>query len=85
MAVRHLAEIAERLIGYGRAPSDPVAVVSNATLPEQSVHETTLGAVGEGSEVASLPTPALVVIGRVVSLRKTLDWYAGRLKENSLG
>jgi uroporphyrin-III C-methyltransferase len=85
MAVRHLAEIAERLIGYGRAPSDPVAVVSNATLPEQSVHETTLGAVGDGSEVASLPTPALVVVGRVVSLRKTLDWYAGRLKENSLG
>jgi len=85
MAVRNLAAIAERLIAFGRAPSDPVAVVSNATLPEQSVHETTLGAIGDGSEVASLPTPALVVVGRVVSLRKTLDWYAARLKENSLG
>ena len=85
MAVRHLAEIAEHLIGFGRAPSDPVAVVSNATLPDQSVHETTLGAIGDGSEVSKLPTPALVVIGRVVSLRHALDWYSERLKENSLG
>jgi uroporphyrin-III C-methyltransferase len=85
MAVRHLAEIAQRLISFGRAPADPVAIVSNATLPEQSVHETTLGAIGDGSEVANLPTPALVVVGRVVSLRKTLDWYDARLKENRFG
>ena len=85
MAVKNLAAIAERLITFGRVPADPVAIVSNATLPEQSVHETTLGAIGDGSEVANLPTPALVVVGRVVSLRKTLDWYAARLKENRFG
>jgi uroporphyrin-III C-methyltransferase len=85
MAVRNIAAIAERLIGFGRARSDPVAIVSNATLPHQSVLETTLGAIGEGSEVADLPTPALVVVGRVVSLRNTLDWYAAALRENKLG
>ena len=85
MAVKNLAAIAERLIGFGRACSDPVAIVSNATLADQSVFETTLGSIGEGSEVADLPTPALVVVGRVVSLRKALDWYAEAIRENKLG
>lgn len=85
MAVKNLAAIAEKLIAFGRAPADPVAIVSNATLPEQSVFETRLGAVGEGGDVAGLPTPALVVIGHVVDLRPALDWYAQALRENGLG
>ena len=85
MAVKNLPAIATRLISFGRAPSDPVAIVSNATLPEQSVYETELGAIDGGSRVENLPTPALVIIGGVVNLRGALDWYAGSLKENKLG
>lgn len=85
MAVRNIAAIAERLIAFGRARSDPVAIVSNATLPDQSVFETTLGAIDDGPGVADLPTPALVVVGRVVSLRNALDWYAAAERENTLG
>ena len=85
MAVKNLAAIAEKLIGFGRAPSDPVAIVSNATLPEQSVFATTLGGIGEGAKVEDLPTPALVVIGHVVDLLPALDWYADALRENRLG
>lgn len=85
MAVRNMARIAERLLAAGRDPAEPVAVVSNATLPVQTVHETTLGTVGDGAFLAGLPTPAMVVVGRVVDLHRTLDWYAGALRENRLG
>ena len=43
VALRHLDRIAARLIAAGRAPAEPVAVVSRATLPDQRVIETTLG------------------------------------------
>ncbi len=84
MAVKNLRAIATRLVEGGRAPDDPVAVVSNASLPDQTVFETTLGDVvaGRGED---LPTPAIVVIGRVVSFRETLDWYVAGLRENGIG
>lgn len=85
MAVRNLAQIAERLLAFGRAGDEPVAIVSNATLPHQSVHETTLGDIGDGAATAGLATPAIVVVGRIVNLRHALDWYAGSLRDNRLG
>jgi len=59
-----------------------VAIVSNAALPQQSVIETTLGAVAGLGEIA---TPAIVVVGPASRHRAMLDWYAGDLRENPLG
>jgi uroporphyrin-III C-methyltransferase len=76
MASRHLPKIAERLLAGGRRSDEPVAVVSRATTPDQSVLVSTLG---EISRVAArIRPPAIVVIGEVVRLRDALDW-AGRL------
>lgn len=72
MALRHLDDIAARLIGAGRPPSEPVAIVSKATTAAQRVVMTTLGemaAAGQGIE-----GPAIVVIGEVARLHDTLDW-----------
>lgn len=85
MAVKNLDSIAHTLLGYGRSPDDPVAIISNATLPTQSVYETTLGEISTAVEPLDLPTPALVVVGGVVSFREALDWYAAALRENALG
>jgi uroporphyrin-III C-methyltransferase len=85
MAVRNLPKIAAALLGYGRDGAEPVAVISNASLPEQSVHRTTLGAVRDDPGIAGLPTPALVVLGHVVDFHETLDWYVQALRENALG
>jgi len=46
MALKNIDVIAQRLIAAGRARSEPVAIISKATLPEQRVIETTLGAAG---------------------------------------
>ncbi|MFC0010895.1 uroporphyrinogen-III C-methyltransferase [Devosia nitrariae] len=82
MAVRHLPNIAGKLLAAGRDPADRLAVVSNGTLPDQSVVETTLGAAGS---LADLETPAIVVVGPVSAYRPLLDWYAPDLRENGIG
>ena len=58
----------------GRAPNDPVAVVSNATTPAQTVLETTLGSAAADAQAQSITPPAIVVVGNVVGLRAGLDW-----------
>ncbi|AEQ53923.1 uroporphyrinogen-III C-methyltransferase [Pelagibacterium halotolerans] len=84
MAVKHLPSIAEKLIAAGRDGSDRLAIVSNAALPDQSVLETTLGRAGDLAD-AAVPTPAIIVLGPVSRYRETFDWYAGPLRENTIG
>ena len=72
MALKHLPNIGDRLIGGGRTPGEPVAIVSRATTPEQHVLVSTLGDV-VGASVGS-QTPAIIVVGEVVHMRAGLDW-----------
>jgi uroporphyrin-III C-methyltransferase len=72
MASRHLQQIAERLLACGRASDEPIAIISKATTPEQSVTISTLGEVARAAP--SVLAPAIVVIGEVVRLRAALDW-----------
>ena len=74
MALKHLEAIAGRLLAGGRDPEEPVAVVSQATLPGQAVLETTLAECHAASMEAGLTPPCLVVVGEVVRLRAGLDW-----------
>jgi uroporphyrin-III C-methyltransferase len=85
MAVKHLGEIAAALLAGGRDADDPVTIVSNATLPDQTVLETTLSAVPAFLERITPPTPAIVVVGRIAECRSVLDWYKGALKESAIG
>jgi uroporphyrin-III C-methyltransferase len=82
MALNHLGEIAAALIGAGRTPDDPVAIVSKATTAQQRVIETTLAHAAAAAAAASIEPPAMVVVGPVVALRAGLDWLgasAGRV------
>ncbi len=74
MALKHLATIAEHLIDGGRAPSERVAIVSQATTSAQSVLETTLGIAADDAAKRAIIPPAIVVVGEVVGLRPGLDW-----------
>ena len=82
MALKHLDEIAARLIEGGRDANEPAAIVTSATTGAQMVIETTLGAApGRSHEVSP---PALFVVGEVVRLRAGLDWVgalSGRVLE----
>ena len=74
MAMKTLPKISAALIEAGRAPSEPVAVVSDATLPGMRVLETTLARAAGDVARAGIEPPAIVCIGRVVAMREVLDW-----------
>ena len=74
MALKHIAPISARLMENGRSADEPVAVVSDASLPEQRVLETTLGRVADDIESQGFRPPAMFVVGQVVKLRAALDW-----------
>ncbi|MEM7212339.1 MAG: uroporphyrinogen-III C-methyltransferase [Pseudomonadota bacterium] len=76
MAIKTLPKISAALIKGGRLPSEPVAVVCNATLPGMQVIETTLGSVVADVETAGIAPPAIVCIGEVVRMRQALDWMS---------
>ncbi len=76
MGMKHIAQISAALLAAGRAPSEPVAVVTNATLPAQSVLETTLAACTTDIADAGLEPPAIICVGRSALMRQTLDWQA---------
>jgi uroporphyrin-III C-methyltransferase len=74
MGLRRARAIAARLLAAGRAPETPVALVSRASLPDQSTIETSLAALVEGRvDPAGVPRPALVVIGEIVRWRPFLE------------
>lgn len=74
MGMRQLPKITDRLLGAGRSADEPVAIVSNATLPDMSVLESTLAEVAQAAADAGVGAPSLVCIGKNVALRQTLDW-----------
>jgi uroporphyrin-III C-methyltransferase len=72
MALTTIDALAIALIEAGRAADEPVCVIARATLPDQRVLHTTLGAVTLAVRRAALPSPATLVIGPVVGLAATL-------------
>jgi uroporphyrin-III C-methyltransferase len=82
MALAHAEEIATKLIAAGRSPDEPAAIISNATLPDQSVRTMTLSEMGEQARESS--APAVFVIGENVRLRKGFDWLSMASKGSSL-
>ena len=74
MGLKHLATITARLLSAGRSASEPVAILCNATLPSQQILETTLAHAVADVETAGLRPPAIICIGRSVSMRQVLDW-----------
>ncbi|MFA5123603.1 uroporphyrinogen-III C-methyltransferase [Zavarzinia sp.] len=74
MGVHHMAGIAERLIAGGRSPAEPVAVITDASLPSQRVVEATLATAAATIATEAVRAPAMIVIGEVVRLRAELDW-----------
>ncbi|XWN32491.1 MAG: uroporphyrinogen-III C-methyltransferase [Devosia sp.] len=82
MAAKHLATIARRLMDGGRAPDEPVAIIANATLPDQQVITTTLSA---AATLQKVPTPAIVVVGQAVRLIDAVHWFDAAKSKGLMG
>lgn len=73
MGVINAAEISHQLIRHGRAAQTPVAVISRGTRSDQCVQTGTLAALARLALGA--PTPALLVIGEVVTFHHVINWF----------
>jgi uroporphyrinogen III methyltransferase / synthase len=69
MGARSLPEIIRRLQENGRSPDEPIAIIREGGRPQQQVWTGTLTDIVEQTANISL-SPAVIVIGEVVKLRK---------------
>lgn len=76
MGIKHIARIAAALVDAGRALSEPVAIVTDATTPSQRVLETTLGTIEADIASSGIEPPAIICVGRSVLMRQVLDWQS---------
>jgi uroporphyrin-III C-methyltransferase len=77
MGLGRLAEIANGLIAHGREPGTPAAVIANGTTGDQEVATAPLVEIADAA--IGLPSPALIVVGDVVSLSERIAAWRGTL------
>jgi len=73
MGLHNLSKITSKLIEIGKPKDFPCAVISRGTTKEQRTVIGTLQNIVELSK--DIPTPALIVVGRVIELREQLKWF----------
>lgn len=78
MGLSKVEEISARLMEAGMPPETEAAVVSRATMPEQRTCTADLAHIAEEVRSAGLVSPALIVVGEVVSLRNGLNFFEKR-------
>ncbi|MDQ3511138.1 MAG: uroporphyrinogen-III C-methyltransferase, partial [Pseudomonadota bacterium] len=75
MGVAGLDRLRERLLAHGRSPQTPFAMVENGSRPEQRVIVGTLADLPETARLHEVKSPALLILGEVAALARTLHWF----------
>ena len=75
MGVRTLSENCRRLVEAGMAADTPVAVIRWGSRPDQQTVIGTLADIADRVADAGLTAPAITIVGQVVTLRETLNWF----------
>lgn len=75
MGLKNLPNIVCSLMADGKDPRTPAAVIQEGTTSRQKVAVGTLQNIAEEAERAGIRTPAITVVGNVVSLKDEIGWY----------
>lgn len=75
MGVKNLPKIVQRLCDNGRPADTPVALVRWGTTPKHKTVTGTLENIVAKAQQAGMKAPALIVVGKVVTLREKLQWF----------
>ncbi len=78
MGVERIRQIAASLIAEGMDKATPVAMIRWGTTGRQQSIAGTLGAIADIADEKKFSAPAVTVIGDVVKLRSTLNWFEHR-------
>lgn len=76
MGLVGLAEICAALIAHGRAPDTPVALVEKGTTRDQRVLIADLATIAQTVADNNVHGPTLLIIGEVVKLHASLQWFS---------
>ncbi len=79
MGLHRLNKIANKLMEIGKPKDYPIAVISQGTTKNEKTVVGTLENIWEKAK--ELPTPALIVVGKVVNLREQLSWFEQKIKK----
>ncbi|MET0954207.1 MAG: uroporphyrinogen-III C-methyltransferase, partial [Aeromicrobium sp.] len=74
-AVARIGEVAAGLVDAGRKPETPVAMTRVGTTTEQTTVVSTLAAIAADAKAAGMTSPAITVVGEVVTMREALSWF----------
>lgn len=75
MGLGNLPHITRELIAGGKAPDTPAAVIQAGTTARQRTAAGTLATIGEEVKKAGIHTPAIIIVGEVISLQEQLNWF----------
>lgn len=75
MGLTNLTRIAARLMDHGLPADTPAAAIQNGTTHKQRAIQATVATLADKVEATGLKPPALVIIGKVVSLAESLNWF----------
>jgi uroporphyrin-III C-methyltransferase len=75
MGMSQLEQILYKLTDAGLRKETKIAVIENATTKEQRIVKGNLNNIMNRVIKAKLKSPAVIIIGKVVSLQKKLDWF----------
>ena len=78
MGLKNLPNIVKNLIENGKDPKTPAGVLQEGTTARQKMAVGTLENIVEVVEREGIQTPAITVVGDVVSLAGELSWYGGK-------
>ena len=78
MAQETVRQWSRALIGRGKSPQTPVAIVARCSWPDQQTVRCTLGTVAQAAAAGDLRRPMVIVVGEVVSLAPEVSWFSAR-------
>lgn len=78
MGVASAARWSRKLIDAGKSPTTPVALIQHCSLPIQKTAFCTLQDIAQKIEQLQWSPPVITIVGDVVNLGTTLDWFSKR-------
>jgi len=78
MGVKSLPRICAKLIENGMDPTTPAASIQWGTTPRQRTVVSTVPDLPQKVSEAGLSPPVMTIIGKVVSLRDTMNWFESK-------
>ena len=76
MGLSSLPAITDGFLANGADPTTPAAIIENGTRTGQRVITGTLESLSDQAKEAEIKSPALIIVGSVVTLRGKLSWFA---------